>query len=244
MLFLLLMNSTAFYFISAYPPASHLHHSPLAFRIWEGPGRGTFKLQVSGVPCLCAHPCACLLLRRSWWNQRMTRDARSNAALEVHSRRTRVEPATGWRCRRRRIMTGDDAKSAPLSHFHFRTPCLMIGLVTDTFDLISKQGRRQSHFQGVVHFPFQIRILPLSTDPRPASTGSVGNPALKAECSFSPFFISVLVTLIPILPCPLDPLRFHMPRWSHLIVLHHILLISGLLKRALKGLGILSAILF
>jgi len=47
-------------------------------------------------------------------------------------------------------------------------------------------------------------------DPQPASMGSIGNPVPQAECPFPHFFISVLVMLIPFLPCLLNPLRLHL----------------------------------
>ena len=127
----------------------------------------------------------------------MTRDACSNAALEVHSRCTRVEPATGWRCRRRRTNDrGRRRERSPVS-LSLRTPpahCLMIGLITDTFDLISKQGWHQSH----------SRVLPISFSnshcaPEHGPSASINRqcwqPSAQGRVPFSPFFISVLVTL-------------------------------------------------
>ena len=102
------------------------------------------------------------------------RDARSNVALEVHSRRTRVEPAKGLTLQEEEDIDWGQRRGRPLVSLSFQTPpahYLAIKLITDTFDLISKQGRRHTHLQGAVQHPFQIRIVPLSTDLRPQSNG-------------------------------------------------------------------------
>ena len=124
----------------------------------------------------------------SWWNQRMTRDTRSNTALEVHSRHTRVEPATGWRCRRRRTNDwGQRRERSPVS-LSLRTPpahCLMIGLITDTLDLISKQGRRQSHSRALPTSFSNSHCAP-EHGPSASVNGQCWQPSAQGQVPFSP----------------------------------------------------------
>ena len=113
----------------------------------------------------------------------------------------------------------------------------MIGLITDTFDLISKQGWCQSHSRVLPTSFSNLHCAP-EHGPSASVNGQCWQPSAQGRVSLFPLLHQrPSNALIPILPYLLNPLHFHMLRWSHLIVLHHILLSYGLLKHALKGLA-------
>jgi len=114
---------------------------------------------------------------------------------------------------------------------------LFIGLITDIIQSYLQTGAVPIASPGRCPLPFQIRIVPLSTDPRPASMGNAGNAAPQAECPFPPTLSQHLSNAHS--PFPFDrsiTFRLHIPQWSHLIVLHYALLPLGLLKHTLNGL--------